>query len=75
MLERVFERLERAIDTAVQTVPAAMRAVIEGLQALRGIAQLSAVSLVAELGTLSRFARPRQLMGYSGGGQQRALER
>ena len=43
-----------------------MRAVIEALQALRGIARISAVTLVAELGQLSRFARPRQLMGYSG---------
>src|SRR5438046_6451591 len=43
-----------------------MRAVIEGLQALRGIAQVSAVTIVAELGQISRFARARQLMGYSG---------
>lgn len=63
--ERI-ERLERAIDAAVQNVPEPMRAVIEALQALRGIAKVSAVSLVAELGELSRFARPRQLMGYSG---------
>ncbi|HVZ32553.1 MAG TPA: IS110 family transposase [Polyangiaceae bacterium] len=61
-----IERLERAIDTAVQSVPKKMRAVIEALQALRGIAQISAVSIVAELGELSRFARPKQLMGYSG---------
>lgn len=61
-----LERLEQAIDTAVQSVPEKMRTVIEALQALRGIAQLSAVSLVAEVGELSRFARPRQLMGYSG---------
>jgi transposase len=27
---------------------------------------VSAVSIVAELGAVSRFARPRQLMGYSG---------
>jgi transposase len=63
--ERV-RRLERAIDDAVQTAPAAMRAVIAALQALRGIAALSAVTIVTEVGTLSRFARPRQLMGYSG---------
>lgn len=63
--ERI-ERLERAIDTAVESVPESMRAVIDALQALRGIAKLSAVSLVAELGELSRFDRPRQLMGYSG---------
>jgi transposase len=61
-----IERLERAIDTAVQSVPEKMRAVIEALQALRGIAQISAVSVVAELGELSRFVRPKQLMGYCG---------
>jgi transposase len=33
---------------------------------LRGIAQISAVTLVAGLGELSRFAKARQLMGYSG---------
>jgi transposase len=61
-----IERLERAIDDAVTTAPARMRAVVEALQALRGIAQLSAVTIAAEVGELSRFAKPRQLMGYSG---------
>jgi transposase len=61
-----LERLERAIDDAVKAAPERMRAVIEALQALRGIAQVSAVTIVAEVGTLSRFAKPRQLMGYSG---------
>ena len=59
-------RLERSIDAAVETLPVKMRAVIEALQSLRGIAQISAVSIVAEVGKLSRFAHPRQLMGYSG---------
>ena len=61
-----IERLERAIDEAVTTAPSSMRAVIEGLQALRGIALVSAVTIVAEVGALSRFARAPQLMGYSG---------
>lgn len=61
-----IERLERAIDEAVKTVPESMRAVIEALQALRGIALVSAVTIVAEVGELSRFAKPSQLMGYSG---------
>jgi transposase len=61
-----LERLERGIDDAVNAAPERMRAVIEALQALRGIAQVSAVTIVAEVGTLSRFAKPRQLMGYSG---------
>ncbi len=59
-------RLERSIDAAIDTLPVKLRAVIEALQSLRGIAQLSAVSIMAELGELSRFEHPRQLMGYSG---------
>ena len=59
-------RLEQAIDAAVQAAPERMRAVIEALQALRGIAKISAATIIAEVGALSRFARPRQLMGYSG---------
>ena len=63
--ERIV-RLERSIDTAIETLPVKMRAVIEALQSLRGIAQISAVSIMAEIGELSRFEHPRQLMGYSG---------
>jgi transposase len=59
-------RLERAIDDAVNTVPEHMRAVIEALQALRGIAKVSAVTIVAELGDVTRFRTARQLMGYCG---------
>lgn len=61
-----IHRLEQAIDVAVEAAPPQMRAVIEALQALRGVAQVSAVTIVAELGQISRFARARQLMGYSG---------
>jgi transposase len=61
-------RLDAAIDGAVRTAPPAMRAVIDALQALRGVALVSAVTLVAELGELSRFARAPQVMGYSGMG-------
>jgi transposase len=59
-------RLERAIDDAVATAPERMRAVIAALQALRGIARVSAATIVSEVGELSRFTTPRQLMGYSG---------
>jgi transposase len=60
------QRLEAAIGEAVKLVPAAMREVIQSLQALRGIAQISAVTIVSELGSISRFDGARQLMGYSG---------
>jgi transposase len=63
--ERIV-RLEKAIDEAIATMPERMRAVMEALQALRGVAKLSAVTVVAELGEVSRFERPRQLMDYSG---------
>jgi transposase len=59
-------RLEVAIERAVEMLPSEMRAVIDGLQALRGIKEISAATIVAEVGPLSRFQRPKQLMGYSG---------
>jgi transposase len=63
--ERI-QRLERAIDEAIEAAPATMRAVMDALQALRGVAKLTAITAVAEIGQFSRFANPRQLMGYSG---------
>ena len=59
-------RLEQAIDTAVDVAPARMRVVINALQALRGIAKVSAVSIACEVGEFSRFEKATQLMGYSG---------
>jgi transposase len=61
-----MRRLELAIEEAVKLAPPQMQEVIQSLQALRGVAQISAVTIVAELGEISRFERPRQLMGYSG---------
>jgi transposase len=65
MAERV-KRLEQAITEAVKLASPALQEVICGLQALRGVAQISAVTIAAELGNISRFASARQLMGYSG---------
>lgn len=61
-----IERLDQAVLEAAHSAPPQMRAVIEALQSLRGIAQVTAVTIVAELGQISRFAKARQLMGYSG---------
>jgi transposase len=60
-----IERLEKALDEAIRQAPAPMRAVIEALQSLRGVAQLTAATIVSEIGSFSRF-EPRKLMGYSG---------
>lgn len=43
-----------------------MAPVVEALQAMRGVALIVAVTLVAEAGDLSRFDNPRQLMAYLG---------
>jgi transposase len=40
--------------------------VVRALQALRGMALVAAATLVAELGDMTRFANPRQLMAYLG---------
>ena len=61
-----IQRLEKAIDDAIATAPAEIQQVVQALQALRGVAKIVAVTVVAEVGHLSRFTNPRQLMGYSG---------
>jgi transposase len=65
LLARI-ERLDQAVLEVARSAPPEMRAVIEALQALRGVAQVTAVTIVAELGQISRFAKATQLMGYSG---------
>ena len=40
--------------------------VVEALQALRGVSLIIAVAVVSELGDLSRFDNPRQVMAYLG---------
>jgi transposase len=65
MRERV-KRLEEAIRNAVKLASPALQQVVNDLQALRGIADISAVTIATELGQVSRFASARQLMGYCG---------
>lgn len=63
--ERIV-RLERAIDEAVDAAPEEIRAVVAALQALRGVGKVTSTTIVAEVGKLSRFDKPAQLMSYSG---------
>jgi transposase len=65
LTERVA-RLDQSIDRMVEKAPPEKKAVIEALQALRGVAKLTAVTLVTEIGTFQRFNRATQLMGYTG---------
>ena len=61
------KRLEEVIVEVVKLAPAPVQEVIRGLQALRGVAHISAVTIAAELGNItSRFESARKLMGCSG---------
>jgi len=59
-----LRRLEAELGKAAQRAP--QLATIVALMALRGIALLSAVTIVAEAGDLRRFPSARQFMGYTG---------
>jgi transposase len=43
-----------------------LQPVVEGLMALRGVSLITAMTVLAELGDISRFDSPRQLMAYLG---------
>jgi transposase len=61
------ERLQRLEQELQEQLPAwRMHPVVEALQALRGVQFTVAVTTVAELGDLTRFEHPRQLMDYLG---------
>lgn len=57
-------RLTRAIEQVAEGWRFAP--VVKQLQALRGVQFVHAVTLLSELGDLSRFTEPRQLMAYLG---------
>jgi transposase len=59
-----LQRLEQERQDHVNTWR--LQPVVEALQALRGVQFTVAVILVAELGDLTRFENPRQLMNYLG---------
>jgi transposase len=63
--ERVA-RLEKAIDRAVEQAPAQMKELVEALQCLRGVAQLTAVTIVSEVGSFERFDSAPKFMAYLG---------
>ncbi|MDR6773695.1 transposase [Azospirillum sp. BE72] len=54
------DAVRRLLDKLARTWT--LRPLVEALQAMRGIAFLSAVVLVAEIGDFRRVANPRQLM-------------
>lgn len=74
----VFQEYLDAIDQASQRVADlesqmqgslltwSLAPVVEGLMALRGLSLVAAMTVVAELGEITRFDSPKQLMAYIG---------
>ena len=61
------QRVADMTDQMMQLLPNwSLGPVVDSLVALRGIDKLSAMVLLAELGDISRFASPKQLMSYLG---------
>ena len=67
--------LERAMDSVVADAPARMRAVIEALQALRGIARITAVTLVAEVGAVLALCHAAPINGIQRRRPERRFQR
>ena len=59
-----LRRLEAELHTAVKTWR--LHPVVAAVQALRGLDLTGAVTLIAEVGDLTRFDTPRKLMSYLG---------
>jgi len=60
-------RVDRLTDQIRQLVPDwRLAPIVSALQAARGVSLIVAVTLLAELGDLSRFERPSQLMAHLG---------
>jgi transposase len=62
-----LQRVDRLTDQIRQLVPGwRLAPVVSALQAARGVSVVVAVTLLSELGDLSRFQRPSQLMAHLG---------
>ncbi|TDF87332.1 IS110 family transposase, partial [Paenibacillus piri] len=66
-LDELDERMKRFESEIHRQAEASSKApVIQALQCFRGIAELTAVTLVIEIGSFVRFAKARDFMGYTG---------
>jgi transposase len=61
------KRIARLVDQIEQLLGQwSMAPVVSAIQAMRGVAFINAITIVAEIGDFSRFKNPRQLMAYIG---------
>jgi transposase len=74
-MEERIKRLEVAIMDAVKLAPLPVQEVIRGLQTLRGVAQISAVTIAAELGNISSHLLPLRERASADGLQRNDSQR
>lgn len=66
-LHEIEERLKRfEVEIHIQATESSHAPVIQALQTLRGVAEITATTIVAEIGSFGRFSAARQYMGYTG---------
>ena len=66
-VEEAQARRDRLAKQMQELAPSwSLAQVVTAIQALRGVALITAITLVAEIGDFHRFANPRQLMAYLG---------
>jgi len=66
-VEDAEKRIARLMEQIEQLFSAwSMAPVVTAIQAMRGVAFINAITIVAEIGDLARFTNPRQLMAYLG---------
>jgi transposase len=66
-VEEAQGRRDRLAKQMQELAPSwSLAKVVTAIQALRGVALIAAITLVAEIGDFHRFANPRQLMAYLG---------
>ncbi|MBC7283669.1 IS110 family transposase [Hoeflea sp.] len=66
-IRQIEERRDRLTRQMLELLPDwSLNPVVEAIQALRGVAQISAVTLVSEIGDFRRFHNPRQFMAWLG---------
>jgi transposase len=67
VIQDSMDRQRRLEEQIVTLLPAwTLAPVVQAIQAMRGISQIAAVILVAEIGDFNRFSHPGQLVSYLG---------
>jgi transposase len=66
-LDEIEERVKRLeAEIHIQATESVNAPIIQALQTMRGVAELTATSLVAEIGSFTRFNGARKMMAYTG---------